>query len=93
MFFLADASFPFLALTPNFLSLHIMGHEDCLAWSVLAWLFPLSLSSIYRAVRIDSHMSRAALSFPHLPIRGGLSFAGTHVQICCATKLAQSTSQ
>ena len=27
------------------------------------------------AVRIDSHMSMAALSFPHLPIRGGLSFA------------------
>ena len=36
VFFLADASFPFLALLPNFLSLHIMGHEDCLAWSVLA---------------------------------------------------------
>ena len=47
----------------------------CLAWSVLAWLFPLCLSSIYGGVRIDSHMSGAALSFPHLPIRGGLSFA------------------
>ena len=82
VFFLADASFPFLALLPNFLSLHIMGHEDCLAWSVLAWLFPLCLSSIYGAVRIDSHMSTAALSFPQLPIRGGWSLAGRGMMFC-----------
>ena len=41
---------------------------------------PSPLSPSYAAVRIDSHMSRAALSCPHLPIRGGLSFAGTHIQ-------------